>query len=467
MEFAAFALFCAGVVASVLAKLPVLAALGFGFLIFTVYGMLKGNSLGSLMWAAWQGAKLSGTVVIMLLVLGVMTAAWRTCGTVPYILAVSCQYVSAQSFLLVAFLLNCLMSFLLGSSFGTAATMGVACMLLGSTAGMDPMGLGGACLAGAYFGDRFSPVSSCAALVREITGTTLRENMESMARTTLLPVVLTCCFYALVGYSSIPSSVDANFAEVFSQEFLLHPVLLLPAAFVVILPLCHVDVFKTLVASTAAALALAFIVQGTSPLVVLNECLLGYSSQTPDIAVLIDGGGIASMVEAVLTVGLSSSYAGIFNLTGMLKHVQKPFQNLARKTTAYTGALTISVLMAMVSCNQTLALLLTNQLGKSLEPNPGKLALDLEDTVVVISGLVPWSIACSIPLAVLGVEAGALLFAPMLWLLPLQGLVLSALRKRGKIEGQPMTTLTERRAFAGAGRRGSADGDTGEDSPAS
>ena len=173
------------------------------------------------------------------------------------------------------------------------------------------------------------------------------------------------------------------------------------------------------------------------------------------------------MVEAVLTVGLSSSYAGIFNLTGMLKHVQKPFQNLARKTTAYTGALTISVLMAMVSCNQTLALLLTNQLGKSLEPNPGKLALDLEDTVVVISGLVPWSIACSIPLAVLGVEAGALLFAPMLWLLPLQGLVLSALRKRGKIEGQPMTTLTERRAFAGAGRRGSADGDTGEDSPAS
>ena len=37
----------------------------------------------------------------------------------------------------------------------------------------------------------------------------------------------------------------------------------------------------------------------------------------------------------------------------------------------------------------------------------------------MISGLIPWSIACSVPLAMLGADNSAVLYAQLLWLIPL------------------------------------------------
>ena len=48
-----------------------------------------------------------------------------------------------------------------------------------------------------------------------------------------------------------------------------------------------------------------------------------------------------------------------------------------------------------------------------------ELALDIENSGILIAGLVPWSIACSIPLAMLGAGNGAIPYAVLLWLIPL------------------------------------------------
>lgn len=57
----------------------------------------------------------------------------------------------------MAFLLNCLVSFLTGTSFGTAATMGVICAAIGSSLGLNQLLVGGAVLSGVYFGDGAPP----------------------------------------------------------------------------------------------------------------------------------------------------------------------------------------------------------------------------------------------------------------------------------------------------------------------
>ena len=64
--------------------------------------------------------------------------------------------------LLASFLLNCGISVLTGTSFGTAATIGVICMSMGVSEGANPLLLGGAILSGAFFGDRCSPFSTSA-----------------------------------------------------------------------------------------------------------------------------------------------------------------------------------------------------------------------------------------------------------------------------------------------------------------
>lgn len=42
---------------------------------------------------------------------------------------------------------------------------------------------------------------------------------------------------------------------------------------------------------------------------------------------------------------------------------------------------------------------------------------------IIIAGLVPWCIACSVPLAMMGVNYGAVPFAFYLWLIPIYYLI--------------------------------------------
>lgn len=63
--------------------------------------------------------------------------------------------------------------------------------------------------------------------------------------------------------------------------------------------------------------------------------------------------------------------------------------------TPFAAVLAVAVPASMIACNQTLGTMLANDLCSGLEPTSGSLALDLEDSAVVVSPLVPWSTACA------------------------------------------------------------------------
>ena len=88
-----------------------------------------------------------------------------------------------------------------------------------------------------------------------------------------------------------------------------------------------------------------------------------------------------------------------------------------------------STLAGMVACNQSLTILLVHQLCRSLRPDPSDLALDLEDTAVVVAPLVPWSIAGAEPLSALGAPGVCALLACYLYLLPVWRLCCTRQRK--------------------------------------
>ena len=72
----------------------------------------------------------------------------------------------------------------------------------------------------------------------------------------------------------------------------------------------------------------------------------------------------------------------------------------------------------MISCNQTLSIMLTDQLGRELEPDAGRMALDLENSAVVVAPLIPWSIAGAVPLSTVGAPMTSLFAAFFLYLVP-------------------------------------------------
>ena len=82
-----------------------------------------------------------------------------------------------------------------------------------------------------------------------------------------------------------------------------------------------------------------------------------------------------------------------------------------------------SIATAAFSCNQTLAVMLTHQLTQRVYEKKRlgnyRLALDLENTVIMIAALIPWNIAGAVPAAALATDAGFIPYALYLYLIPL------------------------------------------------
>ena len=425
MAWLTLGLFCAGLLLCLVVDLSVLYALVFGLLLFLLYGRRKGFSWRELGRMALDGVKTVKNILLTFLLIGILTAFWRAAGTIAVIVCTASSLISPAVFLLMTFLLNCGVSVLTGTSFGTSATMGVICAAMGMALGVDVRLTGGAVLAGAFFGDRCSPVSTSALLVAQLTGTGIFDNIRRMVRTALVPFVLSCAVYTALGLL-VPQGGDIpDLKATFGKEFVLHWTALLPAAVILLLSAFRVNVKIAMAASILTAVPLCLLLQQRPVTELLRTALTGFQAADPEVAAMMNGGGITSMLKVAGIVCLSSSYSGIFRRTGLLDGARTAVDKLAEKTNSYAAMLLTSVLTGMIACNQTLSIMLTHQLCASPERAGSDLALDLEDTAVVTAPLVPWSIAGAVPLAAVGAPASAVLLACYLYLLPLWRLIRS------------------------------------------
>ena len=393
--------------------------------LFLLYGRRRGFSWRELGRMALDGVLTVRNILITFVLIGVLTALWRAAGTIPVIVCYASALIRPSIYLLMTFLLNCGVSVLTGTSFGTSATMGVICAAMGATMGVDPRLIGGAVLSGVYFGDRCSPVSTSALLVAELTHTSIFDNLRSMARSALVPFLLSCAVFGVLGSLSARSGELLDLRALFGRAFTLHPLALLPAAVILLLSALRVSVKLAMLASILTAVPLCVALQHVVPAELLRIALTGYRAADAEVASMLDGGGILSMVRVSGIVCLSASYSGIFRKTGLLDGAKRGIEALAAKSTPFAAMLCTSIVGGMVACNQTLTTMLTHQLCLGLKQDDGSYALDLEDTAIIVSPLVPWSIAGGVPLAAVGAPTSALLFACYLYLLPLWRLGLS------------------------------------------
>lgn len=420
MEFITLALFCALLLLCVIFNFSILYALVGGLVLFLLYGKRKGFTWRELAIMAVSGVKTVKNVLITFLLIGMLTALWRETGTIPVIVCYATKLIQPSLFLVMAFLLNCLVSFMTGTAFGTAATMGVICTTIASTMHMNPVLVGGAVLSGVYFGDRCSPVSTSALLVSELTKTNIFQNIKNMFRSAAVPFLIACTLYLAVGFLTGGSGEILDLQALFGREFVLSPVALLPGAVILILSLMQVNVKIAMAASILVSLPICILVQRTAIADIPHLLLFGYQATDPEVATMLNGGGIKSMLKVASIVCLSSSYSGIFRKTGLLDPAKHAIRMLSERATPYIAMLCTSVVAGMIACNQTLTIMLTHQLCSALEPNEHQAAAsNLEDTAVVIAPLVPWSIAGAVPLASVGAPTSSILFACFLYLLPL------------------------------------------------
>lgn len=425
----AILLFSLSLIVSLLLNFSVVYALIIGYIIFISYGLIKGYSLKVLIKKSFEGIMTVKNILLVFILIGMITALWRASGTIAFIVYIGSKLISPSILIFLTFLFCAVLSVLIGTSLGTAATMGVICASIGKTMGVNPYYVGGAVLSGIYFGDRCSPMSTSALLIAELTKTNLYTNIKLMIKTSVIPFIVTCLFYLLLGFKSTVSNISVDVTEIFKQNYNLNIVVIIPAILIIILSILKINVKKTMLVSIVISFIIAMFIQRDSIVALINYCIFGYHHPNERLNLMMKGGGILSMVNVSLIVGISSSYSGIFKETKMLVSLKKHLKDFSKKTSSYFVIFLSSIISGAIACNQSLGTILTNELcGELVEKQ--KMAIILENTVILLVGLIPWNIAMDVPLKTIGVGFMSGLFAFYLYFLPLWNLFLDFIKER-------------------------------------
>ncbi|MEL7034347.1 MAG: Na+/H+ antiporter NhaC family protein [Cyanobacteria bacterium J06592_8] len=388
----------------------------------------RGFLFKNLIKMAMTGVKKSFPVFIILLLIGVVVSTWIAAGTVPTLVYYGIQVLNPNYFVLLAFWLTCLVSLFIGTSFGTVGTIGIALMIMASESGVNPNLVAGAILSGAYFGDRCSPMSSSANLIASITQTQLYTNLRNMFKTGLIPLILTSFIYLIFSQLNPIQATDTVIISEIVKIFNPQPILLLPALAIFILALLQVEVKISMLVSVGIAVLLALFYQNYSLLELIKFTVNGFilDESSPLYSILI-GGGMIAMLKVILIVIVSTALAGILGDTHILNFIEKFLNRAKSQQQLFLGTILIGSLSAAYGCTQTIAILLTQSLVQpryeALKLSPNLLAVDLENTVILISPSIPWNIASFVPTALIMSDFHCLPYAFYLYLVPIVNLI--------------------------------------------
>lgn len=424
------ALFSVSLIICVAMNYTILYALIFGYFLFFGFGLIKGNTWKEMLSCSVSGILTVKNILIIFMLIGVITAVWRACGTIAFIVYYASMFAVPQAMVLMTFVLCCVVSFLMGTAFGSAATIGVICMTLASSMRIPVIYTGGAILSGIFFGDRCSPMSSGANLICELTKTDIFTNIKTMLKTAFIPFILTALLYLLIGFAVNPGAGTGMTFHIFSDYYNLSVFTVVPAAVIILFSLFKINVRITLAASSFTGLFCAIVFQHLHIAELFNIMLFGFTPSNAELAKLMTGGGILSMMRVSAIICISSCYAGMFKATHVLDGMQRLIRHISNRITVFGSVLLTSIPASAIACNQTLAIMLTHQICDEVVEDKKQLASYLEDTAVIVAPLMPWSIAVTVPLTSIGAPMAALLPAFFLYLIPLWNMAVHTVKRK-------------------------------------
>ncbi len=406
-------------------QVPSYVALLIGTIPFFILARLKGYSSDYLRQVMKQGFMKPVNVYLIVTILGATIAMWLAAGTLPLLIYLSIQFISPRFFILIVFLVTWLMTSIIGSAIGTTGMVGVLFISLARVGDINLSLTAGAILSAIYLGERSSLVSSCAHLVSDLchlkTSVYIRKNMSNASVSLLLILIL-------YGIFSIQNPINLQLDDLkmaLAGQFSLHPLSLLPLIILAVALAFRIKITQALLLSTFFSFIPAYFVEHQNILSLLNAMLWGYHlpSTSNTMLLSLQNKGVWGMLQSTFIVMAASLMTGLFEGTTLLSTLKKSFDHLANARGNFVACFLASLLGAAIGCSQTFAILFADQMMTNRYPQPMSAQIQkanhLADSAVVVSGLIPWNLACAVPLSLLNVSHQSLLYAVALYLLPL------------------------------------------------
>lgn len=342
--------------------------------------------------------------ILIMLSVGILVGSWIASGTIPMVIYYGLKIISPQYFLVTACFVCSLTAMATGTSWGTIGTLGVA--FIGIAMGLGiPLGLAaGAIVAGAYFGDKMSPLSDIPNLAVVVAGSNLFDHIKHMMWSGGPAWLLGLFIYFLIGLrydgGEIGSEATAVILQTLQANFEFNILLLLPMVIVFVFAFTKKPTIPGMVLSSLVAAVLAVLFQKASLTQVATAVNSGYQAQTGVEAVdrLLSRGGMMSMMETQLVAFTAFSFGGIMQRTGLLTVILDRVMKFATKLWSLVlTTIGTAVLSALVTGSSYLSMIIPGELLAPVFKKKGLAAKNLsriiEESGGIIVPLIPWSMA--------------------------------------------------------------------------
>ncbi|MGL5694548.1 MAG: Na+/H+ antiporter NhaC, partial [Peptostreptococcaceae bacterium] len=396
-------------------KLPIQALLLVAAFVAALIGIRVGLKWNDMIGGITDKVHSSMPSIFVMICVGALIGTWMVSGVIPMMIYYGIQLISPKFLLVTAFIVTAIVSVFTGTSFGSAGTAGVAIMGIAYAQGVPLEYAAGAVISGAVFGDKMSPFSDTTILAPIAAGCDLYEHIKHMMYTTGAATILSLIVFTIIGLNT-PDVMLADNEKVslmlngLRGIFNFNWLLIIPPIIVFVGAYFKKPTIPTLLLSSVVAVFLAMFTQGFSINTSLDALVKGFSTEmvlargidanliVPEIATLLNRGGMMGMMSTVLLILCAFSFAGIVSKVGcmevILSMIVSKVKSVGKLILSTVGA---TMLMAIVTGSSYLSILIPGEMFKDLYEEWGlhakNLSRTLEDAGTCVVPLVPWSIA--------------------------------------------------------------------------
>ncbi|MEP1033383.1 Na+/H+ antiporter NhaC [Ekhidna sp.] len=387
--------------------------------------------------------------ILILLLIGALAGTWMLSGVVPAMIYYGLQILNPTIFLVAACIVCSIVSIATGSSWTTAATVGIALIGIGQALGISEGLVAGAILSGAYFGDKMSPLSDTTNLAPAMAGTDLFTHIRYMTITTVPSIILALLIFLIIGFAnsgegaiegkdSILAAIDSTFnitgwlfivpivvVVLIVKKMPALPALLIGTLLASIFALIFQPNLVNEVAATASFDGILYkSFYGNAPgltnsfigsmQAMFGDISFTTGNQILDEQGLLSASGMSGMLGTIWLILSAMIFGGVMEGAGMLKRIATAIISKVKSTgSLITSTVGTCIFFNGTASDQYLAIVVPGRMyadtyrEKGLAPE--NLSRTLEDSGTVTSVLIPWNTCGAYHASVLGVSTGTYL----------------------------------------------------------
>jgi NhaC family Na+:H+ antiporter len=372
--------------------------------------------------------------ILILMIIGALAGTWLISGVVPALIYYGLAILNPTIFLFAAVIVSAIVSIATGSSWTTAATVGIALMGIGNVMGINEGVVAGAIISGAYFGDKMSPMSDTTNLAPAMAGTDLFTHIRYMTFTTVPSISITLVIFLFWGFTIDYGAKMESITlvqEAITSKFHITPWLFLVPLIVIGMIIKKIPALPALLAGSVLGGIFGIIFQPDLVLDVVGKTegsfyafyegiLRAMYTETnivtgdPMVDELLSAGGILGMMNTIWLILCAMVFGGSMETAGMLRRLAKSIIQYAHSTGSLVASTAATcIFMNVTAADQYISIVVPGRMFANTYRDrglaPENLSRTLEDSGTVTSVLVPWNTCGAYHAGVLGIATYAYL----------------------------------------------------------